>query len=510
MSIVFRRVFPGAPGISIGQNRNVAWGVTTVMADDVDFYIEKINPKNPNQYWLKDRWVEMKVLAETIRIKDRDPVVTDVRLTHHGPVISDLDDAAKKEVISVRWAFTEVVQPGQAAYLLAKAKNIQDVMQALRHWLVPGQNFLFADSAGNIGYWCCAAIPVRPHGSGSGLLPLPGWTGEHEWQGYVPMDEMPHTINPPEGFIVTANNKVVSEEFPHPIGSYWEPPDRSTRLHQLLSVEKFSVEEFKAMQQDVYSLLAVELKPYMLRALESLQPDATAKRAREILASWNFNMDRDSVGASLFEVTYCRLVENIFQDEMGRDLFRDYVRTVVFPPRALRTMIRTGASSWLDNASTPHQETLDDIVAKSLAQALVELQGLLGDSMDEWRWGRIHSLTFEHVLARRKPLDRLFKLGPFPIGGSHLTVNKAMYPLDNPYAVKHGVSFRTIVDFSNLSQSLRVIPTGQSAHPGSPHYQDQTALYLNGQYRTAWSDRAEISRHTREVLKLRPSAAPAT
>jgi penicillin amidase len=487
---------PGVPGVAVGHNLDVAWGVTNVMVDDVDFYIEKINPKNPRQYWFKNRWEDMKVKEETIRVKGRDPVRVEILLTRHGPIVTD-GKGSNGKAVSAKWAFTEGLQPGQAAYLLAKAKNVQEVKEALKYWELPSQNLVFADADGNIGYWCCATIPIRS--KPFGILPVPGWTGEYEWKGYVPFEERPHLINPKENFIATANNKVIGDRYPHFISHYWESPDRITRIHQLLKAkEKLSVDDFKAMQQDVYSVLAAEMAPKMIQALEGRFSDEEGRKAKEFLSKWDFVMDKNSVAACLYEVTFRKMMDNIFREEMGEELFRQYLKTSIFPPRALRSMIRKGASLWFGKKS------LEDIMATSMKQMFSELREAAGSDMNQWTWGKIHSLTFEHVLGKKKLLAWIFNLGPFPVGGSHLTVNMRHYPYENPYRVDLGPSERMIVDLSNIGGSLHVLPTGESGNLKSPHYKDQIDFYLGGGYHGAWTDRREVEKNSEATLILKP------
>jgi penicillin amidase len=494
---------PGTPGIAIGHNGHVACGVTNVMVDDVDFYIEKINPENPRQYWYKDHWEDMKVIEETIQVKGQDPVRTEIFLTRHGPIVNEVRKGSKERPLSARWAFTECLQPGQAAYLLMKARDIGEVKEALRYWELPSQNFVFADTNGNIGYWCCATIPMRS--KGDGILPVPGWSGDYEWNGYVPFDERPHLINPEEGFIATANNKVVGDEYPWVIGHYWEPMDRITRIRQLLTAkEELSVEDFKRMHQDVYCILASEMVPKMIQVLERQFTEKEGRKARDILSKWDFMMGKDSIGACLFEVTYRKLMENIFKDELGEELFKEYIRLFPFPPRAIRMMIRKGSSPWFDDVNTSEKETMEDIIAKSLSQMLSELKEVMGGDMDKWTWGKIHTLTFEHVLGKKRPLDMIFNIGPFPVGGSHLTVNKRQYTYDKPYSVVHGVSQRMIVDLSNMDGSLHVLPTGESGHLRSPYHNDQIELYLAGKYHPAWTSRRDVEKHSEGTLILKP------
>jgi penicillin amidase len=493
----------GVPAIAVGHNRHVAWGVTNVMADDVDFYIERINPANPRQYWYRDHWEDMRVVNESIRVKGHNPVNTEILVTRHGPIVTDVKEGAPEETLAARWAFVEGLQTLQAAYLLLKAKDIDGVQGALRYWELPSQNFVFADDKGNIGYRCCATIPLRA--KGDGVLPMPGWNGDYDWKGYVPFHQRPRLINPSEGFIATANNKVASSDYPYMISHYWEPPDRILRIRQLLAAaQKPSIDDFKAMQQDVYCILAAEMTPLMIRVLEERFSDDEAKEAKDILSAWDFRMAEESAGACIFEATLRKMMENIFKDELGEGLFEEYLRTFMFPPRAVRLLVGKGASPWFDDVNTPQQEGMEEIVAKSLRQGLTELRRSMGINMERWAWGKIHTLTFEHVLGKKKPLDLLFNLGPFPAGGNHLTVNNKQYRYDRPYRAFLGASARLIVDLAAMDDALHCLPTGESGHRGSPYYKDQIDLYLQGGYHPAWTERTAVERQGEGRLLLKP------
>lgn len=494
----------GAPGIAMGHNRHVAWGVTNVMVDDVDFFIEKINPDNPHQYLYKGRWEDMKVIEEIIRIKGKDPVKTQILLTRHGPILKEITEDSKHRAISAKWAFADGLQSAKAPYLLAKATNINEVVEALKYWELPSQNFVFADTDGNIGYWCCATIPIRS--KGDGFLPVPGWNGDYEWKGYVAFEDRPHLINPEKGYIASANNKVSTKNYPYFISRYWEPIDRITRIHQLLNTPgKLSVEQIKQMQQDIYCELASELTPKIVQALTKTSSDADVQKVQEMLSKWNFKMEKDSVAACLFEMTFRNMMENIFKDELGDELLQQYLKTSAFPPRALRMLIRKGTSPWFDDINTANKETIQDIIAQSVKQTIRQLKDEFGDDMTRWVWGTKHTLTFEHPLGKKKPLDHIFNIGPFPVGGSHLTINMKFYSYEKPYNVFFGASYRMIVDLSNTNVANHVLPTGESGQLGSAHYKDQLDLYLNGKYHPAWLERTDIDKHAKGTLILKPT-----
>ena len=494
---------PGLPGLPLGRNRHVAWGVTNVMVDDVDFYIERLNPQNPLQYRYEDHWEDMHSVSQTIRIKGAAPVDIDIRLTRHGPVIEhgQLDDS--NQVVSARWAVNDLDLPARAAFRLLKAATVADVVEALKGWEAPGQNFVFADTNGSIGYWCCAAIPIRPRGNG--LLPVPGWTGADEWAGYLPFEKRPHAIDPSDGYVASANNALTDITFPHAIGNYWEPIDRISRIRDLIAAKpQLSVVDMAAMQTDVVCPLAAELMPLMLRVMDQRFTATPEAPIRDILVQWDYRMSRQSPAAAIYETTYLNLLENIFKDELGSALYRHYIGLTVFAPRALRHILRTGRSGWLDDVGTPQTETLTDVVEKSLRQALADLRSRFGADVKRWDWGRLHTLTFRHPLGDRKPLDRLFDLGPYPTSGSHLTVDKKQYDYTRPFMVREGVSQRMIVDLANPAVALHVLPTGESGLLGNAHSSDQIDLYLEGRYHPSWLTRSDIEHHAEATLELIP------
>jgi penicillin amidase len=499
---------PGLPGVAVGRNLSVAWGITSVMVDDVDFYMEQINPENPRQYRYGKSWKTLQARKEIIRVKNGQPLEFDILLTHRGPIFPDFGGRRSGQALSVRWAGREVTQTAAGAHLLCRAQGLADVIEALRAWHLPSQNIVFADTRGNIGYWCCATLPIRKQSFG--LLPVPGWTDAYEWNGWVPFDQRPHLLNPPRGVIATANNQVQPSENPPYIGNYWEPSDRATRIHQMLDTkEKLSMADCRRMQADVTCLLAEELTPRLVAAVNKRLSEKSAPRAAELLTRWDHRMDKDSPAAAIYETTYHKLLGNIFQDELGPSLFEDYLNTVIFPPRALRHILRAGASPWLDDVRTEAVENLDDMLVRSLDQALRELGRDLGADPDGWRWGRLHTLTFGHALDKKKPLDRIFNLPAGEAGGNHLTVNMGLYRYTDPYRMVHGPSQRMLVDLADPATAWHVLPTGQSGLVGNPHYDDQIELYLDGAYHPSWLLPADVGQNLESRLTLIPKDAAA-
>jgi len=499
---------PGLPGIIIGYNKSIAWGLTNVMADGCDFFIENINPNNADQYHYQGKWHDFSKIAEEILVKDQPSENLIIRFTHQGPIISDIHPVLQNsaKAISLKWNGHQTSDEPLACYKVMKAKNWDDFVDGLQHFSVPAQNYIYADTAGNIGYYCTGSIPIRK--KGNGLIPQPGWNENFEWLTSIPFRQLPQSYNPPDGVIITANNKVSNEKYPHFISTYWEPSYRAERIKELLAIkEKFELNNFKMIQFDLFSKHAQYLMPVILEVLPKFEQDTNLKiYFQHSLKTWGLKLEGDSVAPTIFEVFLTRFYKNIFADEMGDSLFKNFLSLPNIPIRIADNLVARRDSDWFDNINTPEiKETLNEIILISLNETFDYIKANFGERTQDWDWGNIHSLTFEHVLGKQKPLDRLFSLGPFPLGGSCTSVNNSMYALnkDNFHTIV-GPSMRMIVDLSDRNNSLIVIPTGQSGNPLSKHFKDQTSDWLNGEYHKALSDSTQICNSDFDLLILKP------
>ena len=499
---------PGVPGIVIGHNQAIAWGLTNVMADGCDFFIEKLHPNNFNQYLYNGKWQQLQEREEIFYIKDQPPDTMIIRSTEHGPIISDLHPALKNtfKAVSMKWSGRIISDEMLATYKIIKAKNWDQFLDGLQYFSVPPQNYIYADTLGNIGYYCTGLIPIR--NSGNGLIPQPGWTNRFEWRDRIPFKELPHLFNPPENYIVTANNKITDDRYPYFISTYWEPAYRAERIKQLLSEkDQFALPDFMAMQSDEYSKHAEFLMPKLLNVMPKFDESAKLRKYFvHSLKTWNFQSDKRSVGAAIFEIFLTKLFTNIFHDEMGDTLFQNFVALPNIPIRTADLLIARGSSEWFDNIHTPDtKETMEQVLLASLEDTYHYLESSFGDAVYNWQWGNLHQLTFEHPLGKMKPLDKLFTNGPFPVGGSYTSVNNAGYFLDNNnFHVNVVPSLRQIIDLSNIKNSVSVITTGQSGHPLSKHYKDQTPLWLAGEYHQSLIDSTAIHNSNFDLLILTP------
>lgn len=495
--------FAGAPGIIIGHNDRIAWGVTNIGPDVQDLFVEKINPANPDQYEFMGEWRDMIFVQEVIKVSGGDDIVLNVRETVHGPIISDVrDDSDQTGVIAMRW--TAAVDPARifnAVLKINQSQNFADFRNALQYWDIAAQNFVYADVDGNIGYQSTGRVPVRKNGNG--MVPVPGWSGEYEWDGYISFGDMPSLYNPEQGFIVTANNAVVDEQFPHFLGRDWASGDRAQRIidmiGEIISQRPISANDIGTIQFDSYSMRAATYVPLMVGFSSD---DADISRALDYLRQWDYQERRDSVAATLFEIFYMQMVRNTLADDVGPDSVRD-VHSVIF----FHELANDPSSHWWDDTTTTATETRDDILLRSLGDAITWLKENQGGDMKSWTWGSIHQATFvSNPLGASGigPIESIVNRGPFPADGGSDLVNANSWSWSKPAAVTAHPSMRMILDLSNFDLSRAIIPTGQSGHPYNKHYDDQMQQWLNGEFNPMIFSREAIDAATVDHLILQP------
>ncbi|MCE5252437.1 penicillin acylase family protein [bacterium] len=492
---------PGFPVILTGNNRDIAWGPTNFMVDDVDYYIEKINPDNPRQYLFEGKWEDMKVVNAVINVKGKEPVTKEILITRHGPIVNDVKKGVK-DVLSMRWTMNDSLGGIQCFTGIMKARNWKEFTDAVRRYHGPTQNIHYADRLGNIGYYSSGRIPIRAQ-KGDGPFPLPGWDGLHEWQGYVPFEQNPHLYNPECGYIVTANNKTVPDDYPYYISRYFVSKYRAQRITDcILGKNRLSFEDNMIIQNDLYSIEASETTPVILQALETdTNPDSDVKRAIVYLKTWDFVTDKNSVAACIFHAIQVKLFENIFRDEMGDDLFYDHNMRKGFD-----TILANENSRWFDDVSTPDKtETRDEIIIRSTAQAVFDLRERFGGNMEKWQWGKLHEHVSGHLVFRNvSGLSKIFDIGPFSRGGNSETINAAGFDFLKPYMNGSGTSTRQITDFADHANDVRVLTTGCSGQFNSRFYDNQTPLWLSGAYHPVLMERADIEKNAAGTLILEP------
>jgi penicillin amidase len=479
---------PGVPGVVTGRNDSIAWGVTNLMADDADFFIERINDTT-GTYLRGDRWIPLEVIEEEIVVRNDTTVTLRIRKTGHGPIVTDIQTPLNRVhpgfVASMQWVGAETDDQVGAFLAINKAGSWKEFLRALKLFTVPGQNFVYADTKGNIGYACGARIPIRSYGRG--LLPVSGWEPEIQWTGFIPFEQLPRQYNPSSGYIASANNKVTDVGYPYVISDLWEPPSRMIRLNAVLGEEgaRFSMGDCERLQNDTYSVFARDLAPLLAGvSTDSIIGAEHGGRVREYLRNWNYQFAREDIATSIVQVFMMRLFRNIYLDEMGEELFHDFTMLVNIPMRVTQHLLQGGTSPWFDDIRTPGTETMKDILRRSAREAVAELDAHFGNDTRTWRWGDLHTVTLQHPFGLQKPLDRLFNIGPFPYPGGSTALMSGEYSITDPYAVTVGASYRQLFDLTDNFSHRSILPSGQSGQVFHRHYEDQTSLWLYGGYRT--------------------------
>jgi penicillin amidase len=466
---------PGCPFIQIGHNRQIAWGITAALCDDVELYREKIHPVEPDRYLAGHQWRKIERRTEPVRLRRGAVIEKTVRSTHHGPIISDFPTPANaREVLAVQWTAHQASREFHSIYRVNQARTWKDFLDGLSHHSAPSLNFVYADRAGNIGYALAGNIPLRT--KSPSLMPVEGWDQRNEWRGYIPFDELPRLYNPPSGTIATANNKITGARYPYYLSHFFEPAHRIRRINQLLSMrQKFTAADMAKIQQDEISLHAVDLIAALKPDLGKVpDDDALAKNAAAKLLAWDGNCTENSVEAAIFHVFHHRLLANLLIPDLGEDLFTSFTEILnlcIFPTDEILKNFR---SRWFT------QRSRRELVALSLCQACAELREALGENIGAWHWGKVHRLRLNHSLSRISLLRPLLSIGPIPTGGDGMTVNLGFYRHSNPYIETVGASLRCIIALGESVSSAFILPSGQSAHPLSAHYSDQTKLWQDG------------------------------
>lgn len=527
--------FPGIPGVVAGHNGHVAWGFTNGFPDVQDLYMERLRRAEDGrvQYEYRGAWLDAEVREEVIQVKGSEPVTQEVIVTRHGPIINALAPGLAAPVpplpadygavsalahpLALRWTALDPAPMLSALRAMNRARTCAGFREALRGWVTPVQNTVYADIYGDIGYSYPGRVPIRARGQGR--VPVPGWDGEHEWLGYVPFDELPHLRNPAQGFIASANNRV-ADAFPHFLGSEFADGDRAQRIVELLSSRpKADVAFFQQMQQEQISPTMVTLAGY-LGQLRPADPQLAA--AVEAVRRWDGRLTPDSPAAALCEVFGRALMQTILlrhigEGEADRDLALRYLGKGPTPVLAEGSFMSHRAWEWLLHIlALPHSawfdlghgEGRDAALLIALRHTLAYLADQLGPpgpDLRNWAWGRLHTVTFGHLAGRVPALAQHFNRGPFPVGGDGNTVwatGNGLTPEASTAVV--GPPFRFIADLGDLDHCWGCLVPGNSGRPASPHYDDQIAAWFKGEYHPMLYARADVEGGAVARLHLKP------
>ncbi len=500
---------PGVPGIIIGHNGHIAWGVTTSYIDTEDLIVERLDPERAGHYLTPEGGKPFATRTETIKVRFGSPVTMTIRETRHGPVLDDVIGARYRpglqpgHVLALRAPWLEPRDTtADALRGLHHARNWDEFGIALKKFVGPVQSFVYADVQGNIGYYVPGRIPARKEDNGG--LPRPGWSERTAAVPYIPFAELPHAFNPPRGFIVNANNRIVGPDYPYFLSREWGDHYRAARIEELLgNGGKQSAETTATIQGDRVSLMARDLLRYMLAVpAEHMPKTPTAAPALALLRSWDGTMDRDRAEPLIFTAWLAALNRRLYADELG-DWGKDYVSLHADVVK----LILTKHTDWCDDVTTNGVETCPEIIALALGDALAWIEARYGTAISSWRWGVAHRAEMRHRLFSFLPLIGGFGSLSIEADGDGRTVNKLDMDVRNqkaPFAARQGAGFRAIYTLADLDASRFILSTGPAGHPLSRFYDNMLKDWRDIRYVTFARNRADAERGAAGIIDLRP------
>jgi penicillin amidase len=467
---------PTLPGVSVGHNEVASWGLTIFETDNEDLYVYETNPANANQYKYQGKWENLRIIKDTIKIANKPAEIVTLRYTRHGPVV--FEDGQNHTLYVVRAGWQEVgCAPYLASLRMNQARTWDEFRAACNFSRIPGENMIYADKNGHIGWQAVGLSPIRKNWTG--LVPVPG-DGRYEWAGYLPIQQLPHKIDPTEGYVVTANNNLTPVDFPYrnAVGWTWANPVRAHRIEEVLTAGKrMSVQDFAILQADYLSGTARTLVPLLLKTLDNnskeLNPEMA--KAKGLLQEWDKQLKPNSVAAAIYVEWETALKKAVYQ------------RTV---PEAIQPLLKTLPTKRIvDWLITPRADfgpdpikARDELLVNSLTEALQVLAKRLGNDMTQWQYGQAKNkhITLTHILSDWVGAEQRAKInmGPLPRGGYGETVGNTGNNLNQ----EHGASFRIVVDTEDWDKTLGINNPGQSGNPDDPHYRDLFELWSKDGY----------------------------
>ena len=492
--------FPGVPGFPhFGHNGRVSWSVTHTAADYQDLYVERFQD---GKYLYKDRWLEAETHDETIKVRDGTDVHTKVTVTQHGPVIAGYPDQGSG--LAFKYTATERASTWpEILWRMLRVENSKELVDSMSGWVDPCNNLLFADIHGNMGYLCRGRIPIRSRVNG--WLPVPGWMGEHEWEGDIPFDELPVSINPPEGYIATANNRPVGDDYPHYIAIDFTPEFRVRLVTEgLKSLHRPTAEDMEQVHAQRVSIPALAY----LGVVKQIDPkDAAIKAAKHLLLDWNGEMNANQVQPTIYSAMRDAMLKEVLETNLTEKLAYDAWHPADRGLGSFSNRLKARLVAMIeqdDRSLLPEGDTWPTAVARALSKAVATLSERLGGDMGQWQWERVHQARPKHNLSAAFPeLAELLDPPAIPSSGDGDTPLQGGYSPANPATVTSLSVARYSYDPSDWENSLWVVPLGSSGHPGSPHYADQSETWRQVKMIPMGYDwgRIEASYETKQTLE---------
>ncbi len=497
----------GLPGLAVARTNRVAYGVTNSYGDVIDLFIERPDPANPDHYLEGDVSLPFEIVEETIRVRDRGAeagfreVPLRVRLTRRGPVISDHGMGLGEDLLlSLRWTVPEAMRPDDSGGTdVMLARTVDEAGQVIARVNAP-YNYVVADVDGNIGHFTGGRVPIRRRGDGS--APIPVLDDSDAWAGMIPPAEMPGVVNPEQGWVGNANHRTLPGDYPYAYSTWFAASWRYRRMLELLDgSEALGPEDHWRFMWDTRNTMAAELAPLMAAALDRHED---TRDLAEVLRTWDMRDAPDAVAPTIFQATFRHFARLTFEDELGERVAGRMLASYYYWQDRLARLCGDAANVWFDDVTTPERETRDDLLYRAARLARAELAERLGPELREWRWGRVHTVTFASPLVPGKTAAALLGAGTRPKDGSGETINRATYRYGEPYEAVYIDSLRFVADLADADKVMAVVSGGVSGRQFDPHLKDQLASWTSGEPSYWWFSDEAIRTHTRHEQRLEP------
>lgn len=490
---------PGVPVVMAGANERMSWVSVPCPVDDMDLYIEYIDPENPASFLRAEGRRKVAQTSQRFDVKGGSKLDKLLMSTDVGPLVSDVENG---RAISMRWTGRDGTGLFKSMFNLNRASSPNELSQALASLRAPALQVAWTDTDGNIGIQFAGKIPIRHHDS-DGILALPAWTGIHNWQGYVPYVEMPHAMNPEKGYLVAADGRPGGQDYPYLFGCYWTNGSREVRLSELL--RKSSEQDLHGLMRllyDVHSHLASQLVPILIKQLDERDNHSKQeKAAAEVLREWDFLMTRESAGAAVFALFYQNLAEAVLDRSLGRNLYTHLCREPDL--LAFLVMKKLGESEQNATGSGAVRES----IVPSFRAAVAQGNALLGDKPSTWKWGKLHTMDFHHPLAVRSSfLEALFDVGPVSEGGSWDSVRMMAWSPASAFQSRAGAGLKFVAEMTPTPTVTASVPLGNSGHFFSSHYKNELASWTSGRFYAEKVTVGESLHNGSQSMVFRPAA----
>ena len=493
----------GVPFPFLGHNREYAYGLTMFENDDIDFYKEENHPTESDTYKTPNGYKKYEISTKTIKVKDGEDVIFEVKSSRHGPIINDVVDAVSgSSPIAMSWVYTQLESKvTDVVYKLSNAKSMEDFKEGASLLHAPGLNIMYGDAKGNIAWYASAKLyKFKPHVNNKFILD--GASGEDDIIEYLDFSENPMAENPSWNYVYSANNQpdsIAGMLYP----GYYVPEDRAKRIVQLLEPKNnWNQMAMGVMINDIKSSVSSGVIKEFTSIMDFNSFSKNEQRAIDMLQLWDGTNTIDAIAPTIYNMWIYIYLKNTFEDELGEDLFQQFNNTHLIK-RVIADQIHKDESIWWDNVNTiDKKENKKEILSKSLKETVAALENQLGADIKNWTWGTVHTVEHNHPLGTVASLRKYFNVGPFPIKGAREVIDNRGYTLNEEgiYNVKAGPSTRRIIDFSDIENSISILPTGQSGNPFSEHYKDQAEMYNKGEFRKMKMNKEEIIEVSTKVI----------